>query len=220
MRWRGKHKLEPMMKSASMVTSLVVGLLACSVAGAAAPGEGSVEKGQSKSAPCVACHGPTGNSPNGMWPNLAGQHPLYIVRQLQAFKSGVRNDPTMMAMAAPLSDEDMQDLAAYYSAQAPTGLEADPAKVREGERLYRGGDLASGIAACAACHGPSGHGNPAAVFPAISGQHASYVVMQLKAYRSGTRKSDQAQNQMMRNIAALLTDPQIEAVAAYVQGLR
>ena len=208
------------MKSASMLGSLIVGLLACSVLGSTARSEGSVEKGQAKSATCAACHGPTGNSANGMWPNLAGQHPLYIARQLQAFKSGARTDPTMTAMAAPLSDEDIQDLAAYFGAQTLTGLEADPAKVRDGERLYRGGDQGTGVAACAACHGPSGHGNPAAGFPALRGQHSSYVVTQLKAYRSGTRKSDQAQNQMMRNIAAALSDAQIDAVASYVQGLR
>lgn len=208
------------MKSASVIGSLVLGLLACSLLSNAAQGEGSVEKGQAKSAACAACHGPTGNSPNGMWPNLAGQHPIYIVRQLQAFKSGARTDPSMVAMAAPLSEEDMQDLAAFFAAQKATGLEADPAKVNEGERLYRGGHQATGIAACAACHGPSGHGNPSASFPAIRGQHSAYVVAQLKAYRSGARKSDQAQGQMMRDVAHLLTDGQIEALASYVQGLR
>jgi len=208
------------MKSASVIGSLVLGLLACSLLGSEARSEGSAEKGQAKSAPCAACHGASGNSPNGMWPNLAGQHPLYLVRQLQAFKSGTRTDPSMVAMVTPLSDEDIQDLAAYFAAQKPTGLEADPTKVNQGERLYRGGDQATGTAACAACHGPSGRGNPSAAFPAISGQHASYVVAQLKAYRAGTRKSDQAQNQMMRTVAHLLTDAQIEALASYVQGLR
>jgi cytochrome c553 len=209
-----------MMKCASVVGSLLFGVLAVSLLGTQARGEGSAEKGQAKSASCGACHGPTGNSVNGMWPNLAGQHPLYIERQLKAFKSGARTDPTMAAMVGPLSEEDMQDLAAYFAAQTPTGLEADPSKVNEGQRLYRGGDLNAGIAACAACHGPSGHGNPAAPFPAIRGQHASYVVTQLKAYRSGTRKSDQVQNQMMRDVTYSLTDSQIDALAAYVQGLR
>jgi cytochrome c553 len=209
-----------MMKCASMIASLVLGLLACSILGSEARSEGSVEKGQAKSAPCAACHGAAGNSPNGIWPNLAGQHPLYTVRQLQAFKTTVRTDPSMVAMAAPLSDEDMQDLAAYFASQKPTGLEADPAKIKEGERLYRGGDQKTGIAACAACHGPSGRGNPSAGFPVISGQHAPYVTAQLKAYRSGARKTDQEQNQMMRDVAHLLTDGQIDAVASYVQGLR
>jgi cytochrome c553 len=209
-----------MMKCASMVGSLVLGLLACSVLGSEARSEGSVEKGQAKSGTCAACHGPTGNSPNSIWPNLAGQHPLYVLRQLQAFKNGARTDPSMVAMVAPLSDEDMQDLAAYFASQKPTGLEADPAKVNEGERLYRGGHQATGIAACAACHGPSGRGNPSAGFPMISGQHAAYLVTQLKAYRSGERKTDLQQNQMMRDVAHLLTDGQIDALASYVQGLR
>jgi cytochrome c553 len=208
------------MKCQSMIGWMVSGLLACSLLAVDALAEGSVEKGQAKSATCAACHGPTGNSSNPIWPNLAGQHAKYIARQLEAFKAGERTEPTMKAMADPLSKEDIEDLAAYFSAQTPTGLEADPSKVRDGERLYRGGDMANGIAACAACHGPSGHGNPAASFPAISGQHAAYVAGQLRAYRSGTRKSDQAQNQMMRDIASALSDAQIEAVASYVQGLR
>jgi cytochrome c553 len=209
-----------MMKCASLVGSLMLGLLACSVFGSEARSEGSVEKGQAKSAACAACHGPTGNSPNGIWPNLAGQHPLYLLRQLKAFKSGVRTDPSMTAMVAPLSEEDMQELSAYFASQKLTGLEADPAKVNEGERLYRGGHQPTGIAACAACHGPSGRGNPTAGFPTVGGQHAAYVIAQLKAYRSGARKTDQEKNQMMRDVAHLLTDGQIDALASYVQGLR
>jgi len=209
------------MKCQSMIGSLVLCALVCSpLLGTGARAEGSVQEGATKAAPCTACHGPSGNSSNPLWPSLAGQHPLYVLRQLQAFKAGTRTDPVMSAMAAPLSDDDMQDLAAYFAAQTPAGLEADPGKVSEGERLYRGGDQKSTIAACAACHGPSGHGNPAASFPSIRGQHASYVVAQLKAYRSGNRKTDQAQNQMMRSVASGLSDSQIEAVASYIQGLR
>jgi cytochrome c553 len=210
-----------MMKCQSMIGSLVLCTLVWSmVPGSNARAEGSVQEGESKAATCTACHGPAGNSSNPLWPTLAGQHPLYTLRQLQAFKSGTRTDPLMTPMAAPLSDDDMQDLAAYFAAQTPAGMEADPAKVSEGERLYRGGDQKGGIAACAACHGPSGHGNPAASFPSIRSQHASYVVAQLKAYRSSARKTDQEQNQMMRNVASGLSDSQIEALASYVQGLR
>ena len=209
------------MKCQSMIGSLVLCTLVWSMLpGASARAEGSVQAGETKAATCTACHGPAGNSVNPLWPRLAGQHPLYILRQLQAFKTGTRTDPLMSPMATPLSDTDMQDLAAYFSAQTPTGGEADPSKVSEGERLYRGGDQKGGIAACAACHGPSGHGNPGASFPSISSQHAPYVAAQLKAYRSSTRKTDQAQNQMMRNVAAKLSDAQIEALASYVQGLR
>jgi cytochrome c553 len=180
--------------------------------------EGSAEAGQAKSATCVACHGVDGNSVNPEWPTLAGQHPQYFVKQLKAFKSGARQNPLMSPMAAPLSDADIEDLAAYFSSQTAKGLEADASKVTQGQRLYRGGNVEKGVAACAACHGPAGHGNPAAQYPSIRGQHSTYVEAQLKAYRSGTRQTDQ--NQMMRTVSQDLSDEQIAAVAAYVQGLR
>lgn len=184
-----------------------------------AVGAGSAEKGQAKAAPCVACHGVNGNSVNPEWPNLAGQHASYIKRQLAAFKNDVRQNPLMTPMAKPLSDEDMADLGAYFSAQALTGnLEADASKVSLGEKLYRGGDAQKGVPACAACHGPRGTGNPAAGYGSLRGQHATYTAAQLKAYRAGTRQTDP--NQMMRNVAANMTDEQIDAVAAYIQGLR
>jgi cytochrome c553 len=210
------------MKFQSMVlrSVLVLVLGGLQVASAAEPpAAGSAEKGQAKAAPCVACHGVNGNSANPVWPSLAGQHESYIKRQLSAFKNDVRVDPLMTPMAKPLSDEDMADLGAFFSSQKPTAtLEAEPSKVALGQRLYRGGDQKTGIAACAACHGPDGAGNPAASYAQIRGQHAPYVVAQLKAYRSGTRQTDP--NQMMRNVAAAMTDEQIDAVAAYIQGLR
>lgn len=180
--------------------------------------EGSAEAGQAKSTPCVACHGVNGNSANPEWPNLAGQHPQYIVKQLKAFKSGARQNPLMTPQAQPLSDQDMEDLAAYFATQTPTGLEADASKVALGQRLFRAGDEQKGIAACSSCHGPAGHGNPTALYPSIRGQHATYIEAQLKAYRNGTRQTDQ--NQMMRGVAKAMTDEEIAAVAAYVQGLR
>lgn len=180
--------------------------------------DGSADAGQSKSTTCVACHGVDGNSVNPEWPTLAGQHPQYIVKQLKAFKSGTRQNALMQPMAAGLSDQDMDDLAAYFSSQTANGLEAAADKVDAGQRLFRGGDPDRGIAACASCHGPTGHGNPAALYPSIRGQHSTYVEAQLKAYRSGTRQTDQ--NQMMRGVTQSMTDDQIAAVAAYVQGLR
>lgn len=199
--------------------SVLCGLaLNSSVVAEGTVGQGTVEAGQAKSTTCVACHGVDGNSSNPQWPTIAGQHPQYIVKQLKAFKSGARQDPLMSPMAAPLSEADINDLAAYFSSQTATGLEADAAKVTLGQRLYRGGDANTGVAACAACHGPAGHGNPTAAYPSIHGQHSTYVETQLKAYRSGTRQTDP--NQMMRNVANALSDEQIAAVAAYVQGLR
>ncbi|HEY6641666.1 c-type cytochrome [Povalibacter sp.] len=185
---------------------------------ASAFAEGSVDAGQAKSATCVACHGVDGNSVNPEWPSLAGQHSQYIVKQLKAFKSGARQNALMSPMAATLSDADMEDLGAYYAAQTANGLEADSSKVALGERLFRGGNTKEGIASCGSCHGPSGHGNPTALYPSIRGQHTSYVEAQLKAYRNGTRQTDQ--NQMMRDVAGSLSDEEISAVAAYVQGLR
>jgi cytochrome c553 len=205
------------MKLQRLALSMVLGGLALS---SPVLGDGSVEEGQTKATPCVACHGVNGNSANPQWPSLAGQNGPYVVKQLKAFKAGERQDPLMSPMAAPLSDDDIEDLAAYFQAQAPAGLEAEPSKVAAGQRLYRGGDPVAGIAACTSCHGPNGRGVAAAGYPSIRGQHATYVATQLKAYRSGTRKTDQAQNQMMRNVANRLTDAQIDAVAAYVQGLR
>lgn len=208
------------MKFQSMVLlTALCGLQAGAAFAAEQPVVGSAEQGQAKATPCVACHGVDGHSANPEWPNLAGQHESYIKQQLQAFKNDERQNPLMTPMAKPLSDQDMADLAAYYAAQSPTGtLEAEPSKVAQGEKLFRGGDASKGIAACAACHGPNGSGNPAAGYAMIRGQHATYTIAQLKAYRSGTRQTDQ--NQMMRNVAAALSDEQIDAVASYIQGLR
>jgi cytochrome c553 len=198
--------------------TVLLSALCLFVAHASVGADGSADRGQTKATACVACHGVNGNSSNPEWPNLAGQHRQYIEKQLQAFKDGARTDPLMSPMATTLSEEDMADLAAYFAKQTPTGGEADPAKVSQGQRLYRGGDTTKGVAACIACHGPAGVGNPTALYPAIAGQHAVYVAKQLRAYREGTRQTDS--NQMMRNVAHQLSDAQIDAVASYVQGLR
>jgi len=187
-------------------------------ASAVALGAGSADEGQSKSTACTACHGPNGNSANPEWPNLAGQHEQYIRKQLQAFKSGARKNPLMTPMAMSLSDDDMDDLGAYFSAQKPAGLEADPGKLALGQRIFRSGDPKSGVPACASCHGPDGAGNPAAAYPLLRSQYGTYVAAQLRAYRAGTRQTDQ--NKMMRDVAGTMSDDQIDAVASYVQGLR
>lgn len=198
-------------------TSLALSLL---LSAGAALAEGDAAAGQAKSGTCVACHGVDGNSVNPEWPSLAGQHASYIVKQLKAFKGGERQNALMTPMAMPLSDQDMEDLAAYYASQTARGLEADKDKVEAGQKLYRGGNIASAAAACIACHGPSGRGNPAAIYPSIQGQHATYVAAQLNAYKAKSRQTDNAQNKMMQDVAAALTAEEIAAVAAYVQGLR
>jgi cytochrome c553 len=180
--------------------------------------EGSAQDGQAKSAVCAACHGVDGNSVNPEWPALAGQHPGYIVAQLDAYQSGERNNVLMSPMAMPLTDQDKADLAAYFSGQALTPKEADPDLAKRGERLFRGGDSDRGITACIACHGPRGRGNPLANYPSVAGQHATYLANQLRLYASGERYSDP--NQMMRSIARRMTEDDIRSVASYMQGLR
>lgn len=158
-----------------------------------------------------------GNSANPEWPKLAGQHANYIEKQLKEFKAGDRSNAMMAPMAAPLSEQDVADLAAYFSSQTTSKGDADPALVELGEKIYRGGNPASGVAACIGCHGPTGAGNPAANFPSLSGQHARYVEIQLNAFRKGERANDAGK--MMRSVAGRMTDQEIKAVASYVQGL-
>ncbi|HVY65806.1 MAG TPA: c-type cytochrome [Gammaproteobacteria bacterium] len=189
------------------------------VSAAAHAQQGSAEAGQTKAATCAACHGPDGNSVTPDWPMLAGQHAAYIVKQLKAFKNGDRQNVTMKPFADMLSDQDMADIAAYFSAQKPSPKGADPALVNLGQQIYRGGIPQRGIAACIACHGPTGDGNPLAAYPRLSGQHSTYVARTLGEYAAGTRRSDVDVNQMMRNEASLLRDDEIKALASYVQGL-
>ena len=207
-----------MKKVFALGRSLTLSFACWGLCASAALAAGSADEGQSKSTACIACHGPNGNSPNPEWPVLAGQHEQYIHKQLQAFKSGARKNPLMTPMAMSLSDDDMADLGAYFSAQKPTGKETDAGKLQLGQRVYRSGDPKTGAPSCASCHGPTGGGNPPASYPALRGQYATYVAAQLRAYRAGTRQTDA--NQMMRNVAGTMSDEQIDAVATYVQGLR
>lgn len=179
---------------------------------------GSAEAGQAKAASCAACHGMDGNSVNPEWPSLAGQHASYLAKALQSFKSGERKNVLMSAMAMPLTDQDMLDLAAYFSTQKLAPAVADPELVAAGELLYRGGNKETGVPACLACHGPAGQGNQPAAWPVIAGQHASYLAGQLVAYRQKERTTD-GDTQMMRNVASALSDDDIKAVTSYIQGL-
>jgi cytochrome c553 len=181
--------------------------------------EGSAEAGQGKSVTCGACHGADGNSVNPIWPSLASQHAEYTVRQLEAYRDGERTEAGMRGFAATLSEQDMHDLAAYFETQAIAAKGADPAQVGRGERIYRGGIPEREVPACIACHGPEGTGNQPAGYPRVSHQHASYLAQTLRDYRAGVRRSDSELNQMMRNVAELLLDDEIEALASYMQGL-
>lgn len=192
-------------------------LLGSCMAGSAVA-SGNPEAGQQKAAPCAACHGPDGNSTNGEWPKLAGQHPQYTEAQLKAFKEGKRQNPLMTPMAMGLSEEDMADLSAYFAKQRPQVGSADPELVEAGAKIYRGGNKESGVSACMACHGPRGSGNGPAGYPHIAGQHAAYTKLQLKAYRDGTRAGTPA-SQIMKSIATRMSNQEIEAVSSYIEGL-
>jgi cytochrome c553 len=199
---------------------LVVIAATCAMLGSAtvALAAGDPTAGKAKSNTCAACHNADGNSANAQYPKLAGQSADYLVKQLQEYKSGARVNAIMVGMVAPLSPQDMEDLAAYFSSQQIARGAADPALAPVGEGIFRGGNLNSGVSACMACHGAAGAGNPAAKFPALAGQHADYIEAQLKAFRAMERANDAGQ--MMRGIAAKMTDPEIKAVASYIQGLQ
>ncbi len=201
-----------------MIKNMLTALAVLAITSPAVATAGDAAAGQAKSAVCAACHGVDGNSVNPEWPSIAGQHPEYIVSALMAFQEGRRENVLMTPQAMALSPEDMANLAAFYSSQTPVGGEADPELLTRGERLFRGGDPERGIAACIACHGPQGQGNPVAGYPVIAGQHAVYTAAQLRLYASGGRRSDN--NQMMRGIARRMTEEDIRAVSSYVQGLR
>jgi cytochrome c553 len=179
---------------------------------------GDPARGQTLSQACAACHGADGNSVNPEWPKLAGQHPKYLHKQLMDYQTGRRENALMAAQVANLSEQDMRDLAAFYSRQIIVPGTADVAVAERGERIYRGGLPTAGVAACTACHGPTGAGNPAAMFPALSGQHARYAADQLRYFRSGQRANDNGR--MMRNLATRLSDADIQAVTEYLAGLR
>lgn len=180
--------------------------------------EGDVAAGKALSATCSACHGAAGVSVNPEWPNLAGQHARYLAAQLRDFKVGeTRNNAMMTGMVAGLDEQKMDDLAAFYASQPVPSGNADPNLVALGEKIYRGGNAASGVAACMSCHGPGGDGDPLGGFPSLSGQHAKYTANQLHAFAKSERANDP--NQMMRDIAGKMTAEEIDAVSSYVQGL-
>jgi len=179
---------------------------------------GDAAVGKTKSAMCAGCHGADGNSMNPLWPKLAGQHASVIVQQLKNFQSEDRKDPTMSPMAAPLSEPDMLNLGAYFEGQTTTIGSASIDLVELGQKIYRGGNKETSVAACISCHGPRGHGDPAAKYPAVNGQYANYTLKQLQDYKSGARKPA-ANAAIMRDIALKMSEDEMKAVADYMQGL-
>jgi cytochrome c553 len=179
--------------------------------------QGDAAAGQAKAALCATCHGADGNSQLSINPKLAGQNASYLVKQLMDYKSGARANPTMTAMVAALTDQDVLDIAAWYSSQQVSLLGADPETLELGETLYRAGIKDLSVAACSACHSPTGNGNGPAGFPSLSGQHSEYTLLQLKAFRAGERQNDSSA--VMRSVVERLTDKELEALASYVSGL-
>jgi len=176
--------------------------------------------GKEKSQVCQGCHGADGNSYGPEWPNLASQHSSYLTKQIRNFKDGVRKNETMNSMAAGLSEEDIKDIAAYFTTQVVVQqeVEADSELIKTGRKIYKGGNRYSGVPACAGCHGPNAVGNGPAAFPYLAGQKPTYLIKTLKDFKSGARANDP--NEIMRNIAAKLTDSEIKAVATYVAKLQ
>jgi cytochrome c553 len=181
--------------------------------------KGDATAGQAKSAICAACHGVDGNSTVPNWPKLAGQHEGYLSRQVMLIKSGARQVPEMTGIVMGLSDQDLEDLSAYFAAQEATGGVADESKVVLGERIYRAGNAESGVPACMSCHGPAGEGNPLSGYPALAGQHSVYSSKMLTGFRAGENYGEgDLPSQIMNGAASELSDEEIEAVASFVQG--
>jgi len=199
--------------------------------------EGDAAAGKNKAAACAACHGADGNSQVPSFPKLAGQNERYLLKQLGDIQCGglspeaqkkakcmPRLVPTMAGQLDAMSEQDLADIAAWYASQAPSGGQANPDLVSRGEAIYRGGIREKGVAACTACHSPTGQGNAPAGYPHLAGQHADYIAAQLKAFRmaedigSGGRSND-GDTKMMRDIAVRMSDGEIDAVSSYIAGL-
>ena len=196
----------------------LITVLLCAAVPSNALAGGDPAAGEAKAAICASCHGPDGNSTNPEWPKLAGQHAKYLAKQIHDLKAATTRSNALMApMIAGLSDQDVEDIAAFYAIRSSTGGFASEGLHALGERIYRGGNPQSGVPACIACHGPRGTGNEPAGFPRLAGQHAIYTAKQLEDWRTGKRTNDP--NEMMADAARYLTPEEAQAVSEYVAGL-
>lgn len=178
---------------------------------------GDAAAGKGKAAVCAGCHGMDGNSPLAANPKLAGQNASYLQAQIKHFKEGKRVNATMAPMVKGLTDQDIADIAVYYSQQKAKVGAASETLVARGEKIYRGGIPEAGVPACTGCHGPQGEGNPGSKYPALSGQHASYTETQLLSYRKEQRTNPMAD--LMLGVTRFMTDKDIKAVSSYIEGL-
>ena len=200
-----------------MIKRIAVVVAVCALGGNVLAA-GNAEGGKALSVACGACHGADGNSLAPTFPKLAGQHESYLLKQLKDIKSGARSVPTMAGQLDAMSGQDLADIAAYYAAQAATPGVAKEELVELGESVFRAGIREKGVAACAACHSPTGAGNGPARFPALSGQHADYIAAQLRAFRNDERIND-GDTRIMRDVASRLSDKELDAVSSYASGL-
>lgn len=170
---------------------------------------------------CETCHNKDGNATVPNWPKLAGQYKDYLVKQLKDYRmgeKGPRYEPSMYGMTSDLTDDDIINLATFYSTETQTLGQARPEYLALGEKIYRGGNIKTGVTACLACHGPDGKGNEPAKFPRLAGQNAQYIELQLNAFKTGKRTN--SPNEMMESIAQHMSDEEIKAVSSYIEGLR
>jgi cytochrome c553 len=200
-----------------VIKRIALVVAACALAGNVLAA-GNAQAGKAKTVACGACHGADGNSLAPTFPKLAGQHPTYLLKQLNDIKSGARSVPAMAGQLDAMSAQDLEDIAAYFGSQTATPGVAKEELVALGQSVYRAGIREKGVAACTACHSPTGTGNGPAKFPRLSGQHADYIATQLRAFRNDERTND-GDNRIMRDVASRLSDKELDAVASYASGL-
>ncbi|MEH6442831.1 MAG: c-type cytochrome [Oceanospirillaceae bacterium] len=199
------------------MNKFLIGLVLSLTASTFAYAAGDAAAGKEKSIACGACHGADGNSTIGTFPKLAGQNAVYLIKQMKAIKSGERSVPEMAGQLDAKNEQDIEDLAVFYAGKKIIGGKTAADQLELGRKIYRSGIATKQVAACIACHGAKGQGLATAGFPALNGQHAAYTEKQLMSFRTAVRSNDP--NQMMRDIAARLSDVEIKAVSNYIQGL-
>ncbi len=206
-----------------LIAAAAIGFGPIAMAQGAGAIKGDPVAGESKAVACAACHGADGNSANPEWPKLAGLGEKYLLKQMQDIRSGLRPVALMAGQVDNMSDQDLADIAAYFDGMPRSGEVANPDLLELGRKVYMSGIMDRKVAACVGCHSPSGQGNAPAGFPALGGQHATYIAAQLKMFRKGyedeSGRVNDGDTKIMRTTAFELSDLEIEAVAAYAAGL-